>query len=124
MRIGHWRGLEARSPDAKLMHQVLLGDGWQDVCEFTLEQMPLIDRTIANWYLNTHPASHFRDRLMVAKANPQGRATLLNKEFTRRDLAGVSSSTVIESAEQLEAVLQAEFGIGVNDAKSLWSKVP
>jgi N-hydroxyarylamine O-acetyltransferase len=124
VRIGQWHGLEQRSPDATLLHQVLLGETWQDVCEFTLEEMPLIDRTIANWYLITHPQSHFRDRLMVAKANPNGRATLLNKELTQRDLAGVSRTTVIESSEQLQQVLDLEFGIRVDDVNTLWPKVP
>lgn len=124
VRLGQWTGLEQRSPDAKLVHQVLLGDTWQDVCEFTLEEMPLIDRTLANWYLNTHPASHFRDRLMVAKAHVGGRATLLNREFTRREAAGGTKTVLIESAEQLDAVLQQQFGIVEPDVHMLWSKVP
>jgi N-hydroxyarylamine O-acetyltransferase len=124
VRLGQWRGLGERAPDAKLMHQVLLGDTWQDVCEFTLEEMPQIDRTLANWYLNTHPESHFGNRLMVAKANPQGRVTLLNKELTRRDLVGVPEVTFIESSKQLNAVLQREFGIETEDPQALWAKVP
>ena len=51
-----------------LYHQARLGQEWHDVLEFTLEQMPPIDREVANWFTSTHPQSHFRDRLMVAPA--------------------------------------------------------
>ena len=36
-------------------HQVRLGDAWHDVCEFTLEEMPAIDRELGNWYTSAHP---------------------------------------------------------------------
>ena len=53
-------------------HQARLGDEWHDVCELTLEEMPLIDRIVANWYTSTHPGSHFKNRLLVARALPDG----------------------------------------------------
>ena len=46
-----------------IYHQARLGDDWHDVCELTLEEMPLIDRIVANWYTSTHPQSHFKHRL-------------------------------------------------------------
>src|SRR5206468_3282749 len=69
----------------RIYHQVLFGDVWNDVCELTLEEMPLIDRIVANWYTSTHPESHFKNRLLVARALPEGaRITLLDRELTRR----------------------------------------
>src|SRR5690349_92346 len=38
-----------------VIHQALLGEDWSDVYETTLEEMPLIDRVVANWYTSTHP---------------------------------------------------------------------
>src|SRR5262249_41849844 len=35
-------------------HQARLGDEWQDIYDFTLEEMPAIDREVANWYTSTH----------------------------------------------------------------------
>lgn len=61
---------------------------------------------------------------MVARANPYGRVTLLNKELTQRDLAGVSTTKTIESAAELAAVLQRDFGIQVGDAELLFATVP
>ncbi|MBA3541003.1 MAG: arylamine N-acetyltransferase, partial [Deltaproteobacteria bacterium] len=40
----------------RIYHQVQFGEEWHDVCEFTLEEMPPIDRVVANWYTSTHPA--------------------------------------------------------------------
>src|SRR5262249_47789047 len=34
--------------DGRWFHQALLGDTWTDVCEFTREEMPEIDRIVGN----------------------------------------------------------------------------
>ena len=97
---------------ARLFHQVRFGAAWEDVCEFTLEEMPLIDREVANWYTSAHPASHFRNRLVAARAAPEGqRLTLLNDEFSRRDRSGVAATRRIASADELLDVLRNEFGL-------------
>src|SRR5262249_13193470 len=54
--------------DGRWLHQARLGDIWADICEFTLEEMPPIDREVGNWFTSTHPRSHFPDRLMVSRA--------------------------------------------------------
>ena len=72
-----------------------LGDEWADVNEFTLEEMPEIDRIVGNWYTSAHPRSHFRDRLIVARATPTGRLTLVDRALTRRAHDG---STTVETA--------------------------
>jgi len=47
--------------------------------------MPPIDRELANWFTSTHPQSHFRSRLVAARAAPDGvRLAVLNNEFTTR----------------------------------------
>src|SRR5690349_4239107 len=83
-RSGEWQGLSLRAPDAKLFHQVLIDDTWRDLCEFTLEPMPEIDRELGNWYTSAHPQSHFKSRLTVARATPDGRVVLNDKTLTRR----------------------------------------
>ena len=73
--------------------------------------MPLIDRIVANWHTSTHPQSHFRNRLLIARAKPEGgRVTLANYELTQRARDGRGSVTPIDPAELL-AVLEAHFGI-------------
>jgi N-hydroxyarylamine O-acetyltransferase len=93
-------------------HQARLGDDWADVCEFTGEEMPPIDREVANWFTNAHPASHFLSRLIVARAAPGGRRiTLLNRELKLRDRDGHAERRALDSPQTLLAVLAEQFGL-------------
>jgi N-hydroxyarylamine O-acetyltransferase len=97
---------------ARWFHQVWLGESWHDVCEFTLEEMPEIDRVIGNWYTSAHPQSHFRNRLTVARAGADGeRKSVLNREFTRRPGSGEATIRNIASPAELLEVLATEFGL-------------
>lgn len=95
-----------------IYHQVQFGEEWHDVCEFTLEQMPPIDRVVANWYTSTHPGSHFKNRLLVARALPEGgRCGLLNRELSVRGRDGRAERRVIASPDELLTVLAEYFGL-------------
>lgn len=100
--------------DGVLYHQARLGDAWQDVVEFTLEAMPPIDREVASWYTSTHPSSHFRERLLVALAGPNGtRLGLVDRELVRRRADGSAERRVIASEEELRELLEDVFGIAL-----------
>jgi N-hydroxyarylamine O-acetyltransferase len=93
-------------------HQVQLGDEWHDVCEITLEAMPTIDRIVANWYTSTHPGSHFKNRLLVARATHEGgRIGLLNRELSVRRRDGHAERRTLEHPEELLEVLDEHFGL-------------
>lgn len=108
---GDWDGLERRSPDAALFHQVAIRDVWHDVCTFTLEPMAEIDRTVANWYTSTHPQSHFRGQLLAARAHRTGRAGLLGRELTLRNNDGSSTAHRARDAAELREWLLEHFGL-------------
>lgn len=102
--------------DGRMFHQALLqgeaGPAWHDVYEFTLEQMPPIDREVANWYTSTHPQSHFRHRLMVARAAADGaRHTLLNDELTFRRRDGSADRRRIDGPDDLLTTLADVFDL-------------
>lgn len=98
--------------ETRWFHQVSVHGEWADVYEFTLEEMPLIDRELANWYTSTHPESHFKHRLIVARAGPDGtRLTLLNGEFTKRHADGRSEVRGLTSGEELLTILVEHFGL-------------
>lgn len=93
-------------------HQARLNGEWENLYEFSLEPMPLIDREVANWYTSTHPTSHFRSRLYVARSASQGRrVTLLNDEFSIREADGQATKTQLASHEELMATLDEHFGL-------------
>jgi N-hydroxyarylamine O-acetyltransferase len=82
------------------------------VYEFTLEEMPPIDREVANWYTSTHPRSGFKHRLSVARALPEGRRlVLLNRELSVRGRDGHADRRVLGSPDELLAVLAEQFGL-------------
>ena len=98
--------------NGKWFHQVRFADGWTDACEFTLEEMPPIDRELANWFPSTHPQSHFRNRLLVARAGTDGRRlTVLNDEFSIRQRDGNAEKRQIASPAELLEILDEHFGL-------------
>jgi N-hydroxyarylamine O-acetyltransferase len=94
-----------------IYHQVRFGDGWHDIAELTLEEMPPIDRVVANWYTSTHPESHFKRRLLVARASPTGRVTMLNDELSIRGADGIAEKQRVRSPEHLLELLAEHFAI-------------
>jgi N-hydroxyarylamine O-acetyltransferase len=96
----------------RFYHQVRHAEAWVDVYEFTGEEMPAIDRVVANWYTSTHPQSHFKSRMMVARVGGEGRRySLVDGELKQRERDGRASSRMIETSQQLLEVLASQFGI-------------
>jgi N-hydroxyarylamine O-acetyltransferase len=97
-------------------HQVRYDETWKDACEFTLEEMPLIDREIANWFTSTHPQSHFRDRLVAARAGENGeRISLENFDLTIRPKNGEAFKRKLGIHDELIGVLRNEFGLELSE---------
>ena len=93
-------------------HQIRHGSEWHDVFEFTGDEMPLIDRVVANWYTSAHPSSSFRARLTVARALPDGRRmAIANRDVTVRGRDGRSETRTTRSAEELIDVMAVSFGL-------------
>ncbi len=114
------RVVRERGPHGEaFFHQVLLrtesGEAWHDVCEFTGEAMPEIDREVANWWTSTNPESKFRKNIMAALARENGtRHTLATREYTMRQGGTVLERIAVESLEQLLAILAQRFGLIVD----------
>jgi len=95
-----------------IYHQALLGDAWHDVYELTLEEMPPIDREVANWYTSMHPGSSFKARLTCARALADGgRIAVLNRELTIRRRDGQAEHRTLATPDELLAVLAEHFGL-------------
>ena len=101
-----------RSPSPLYFHQARLVDQWVDVHEFTLEEMPMIDREVGNCWTSTHPKSKFHQNLMLGIARrDRTRASILNSEFTHRRGAEILQQISITSPEQLLSLLDQWFGL-------------
>src|SRR3954447_6253671 len=102
--------------NGRFFHQVRFGDEWHDALEFTGEDMPLIDRELANWFTSTHPQSLFRNRLIAARALPNGgRVTLVNRELSIRDRAGHAKLHMVATPFELVQVLRQHFELHFPD---------
>lgn len=104
------------------LHQVDVDGRWLDVCEFTGASMPAIDREVAHWWVATHPRSHFRGRLLVARARADGgRDTLLDDRLRRRSPNGVVEEKVLTGPEEVSEALARVFDLqGVAPDARLW----
>ena len=105
---------EEPSPDGfdHWFHQILIGDEWKNIYEFTGEQMLDIDREIGNWWTSASPESTFRDKIMVAMAAPDGsRHSLATGKYSHRRNGKLIESIEIESSHQLLELLDQRFGL-------------
>lgn len=79
---------EPGEPSPRYFHQARLGDAWADVYEFTLEEMPAIDREVGNWWTSTSPQSKFRQNLrrpsISAIDRAESRLSSTTRTFRRR----------------------------------------
>lgn len=97
--------------DGHLVQQVLLAGTWQDIHLFRPEPAAPVDLEMGNWYSHTHPQAHFRNHLLVARATPDGRCTIFNRELTLRHRDGTADKRELASPDELLAVLAEYFDL-------------
>jgi N-hydroxyarylamine O-acetyltransferase len=96
--------------DGRYFHQVQVKSEWVDVYEFTGEEMPPVDREVANWWTSTHPKSKFKNGIMVARAEPDGtRHAVLNRRYVHRRGEEIVESQELDGASQLHTLLRERF---------------
>ncbi|HEY1847640.1 MAG TPA: arylamine N-acetyltransferase [Opitutaceae bacterium] len=109
-----WEERRLVAEGGRWYHQVRFAGEWNDLTDYTGEEMPAVDREVANWWTSMSPASKFRKDLSVAIAAPGGtRITLQNREFTVRKRGEVAERRQLASHGELVAVLAESFGIDV-----------
>lgn len=101
--------LRARGRDFAL--QARVGDEWQTTYRFDLNPQYPVDFEVANHYVATHPDSHFRHGLTIARAVPGRRDALRNRQLTTRPLDGPSDRRTLRDPDDLRATLEGTFGL-------------
>ncbi|CAG9170813.1 Arylamine N-acetyltransferase [Cupriavidus laharis] len=84
-------------------------EGWLKVYRFDLSPQPWIDFIPRNWYLSTHPDSHFTQRLMAARTDGDLRLTLANGELAERSTDGTLRRQALASADDVIDALANRF---------------
>lgn len=87
--------------------------GWVPVYDLALTPCEPMDYEMANWFTSTHPASIFRNVVMVAKTAPDARHGLLFNRLSTRPRGGETTVTTLD-ADGIEAALRDVFGLPVD----------
>lgn len=98
-----------------LMLEAKLDDLWAPLYELSREPQRDVDYIPFNWYTSTHPDSHFRQDLSVARTTPAVRHTLSNNRFIMRTPDGDVEKRTLD-VDEIEYVLVEVFGLPVEAA--------
>ncbi|SKB89159.1 arylamine N-acetyltransferase family protein [Sphingopyxis flava] len=86
------------------------GGDWLPVYVIDEAVPPAIDYTVANWYTSTHPDSHFRHQLIVARTTAEARYALRDNRLTIRRANGATERRFL-AADAIEVALGELFGL-------------
>jgi N-hydroxyarylamine O-acetyltransferase len=84
----------------------------------TLERENPIDFELANHYIATHPASLFRNNMILSAATPDGRVNVMNRDITTHHRNHVSKTQLADRAA-LRALLIDHFGFDVPEVERI-----
>lgn len=92
--------------------QARIDEHWVPVYEFTEEPQLDADYALYNWHTSTHPQSHFRHQLIVARVTPEARYALRDTTLSVRRSGGELSRHRLD-ADGIEQALAEVFGLRV-----------
>lgn len=92
---------------------------------YVFDQTPCFqsDIEMSNWYVSTHPSSHFVHDLVVVRTTASGRHVINNTRYTFYALASPPVVRQLASTDETLNLLQDEFGIAVNGIPGLRDKL-
>jgi N-hydroxyarylamine O-acetyltransferase len=91
--------------------QSFVGGTWRSLYRFDLQPQFAIDYEVASHFLTTHPSSHFRTMLRVARSLPGLRHGLQNNQLATHHLSGVTEKRTLTSVAEIRDVLTDLFGL-------------
>ena len=112
-------------PDGEeLRLEAKTGEAWSPVYRIALREEPPAHWEVFSWYTSTHPDSRFTRELMMARPAEDRRFALLNNVLNTYHLDGASERRVIESATELEKVLDEVFSLDLpQTVPVLWQQL-
>jgi len=115
-RIGatHWMVRDADAWTMRARHDGNVVDAWVA----SLEVDHAVDFVMANHYVATHPASAFRQRLLLRALTPAGRVGVMNRDVTFREDGRVRTETLADR-KALRALLRTHFGFDLPEAETI-----
>ena len=77
------------------------------------------DYEVYNWYVSTHPSSHFVTSLVAARPEKAGRHVLHGTQYSFYPLVGEAEKTQLGSVDEIRGVLEEIFHIRTADVVGL-----
>ena len=89
--------------------QARLLERWKTLYRFDLQPQYPIDYRGSNYFLSTHPDSHFVTGLTAARAEPGRRLALRNRDFAMHTTNGETRRRTLRTATEIRDVLERDF---------------
>jgi N-hydroxyarylamine O-acetyltransferase len=99
--------------------QALLGQEWQALYSFDLQEQQVPDYDVTSWYLSNHPESHFVTTLIAARPDAGRRSTLRNNVFAIQHCDGRREQRTLTTVAELRAILEGVFLLALPDSPEL-----
>lgn len=97
--------------DGKWCLQARIRQEWRALYRFDLEPQLPPDLEMMNHFVASHPRSIFVGNLMCARALPERRLALLNRQYSVHWRDGRSETRILADADELCTVLESDFGL-------------
>jgi len=95
-----------------------IGGEWKPFYRFTLEPQFPADFEVSNWYLCHHPSSFFRQTLLGARVNTEGRYALRNNAL-HIHRKNETERRILFDAAALRSCLEIDFGLQLPESPEL-----
>jgi N-hydroxyarylamine O-acetyltransferase len=115
----HGRFRVQRGDGAWAVQVDLAAAGWATLYTFTLEPQLLADYEMTSWYLCQHPDSIFRQSLVAARPDVEGRWTLRDTQLSLHRADGSIETTTLRSVDAFRDALATRFGLDVSPLDGL-----
>lgn len=109
--------------EEEFVMQAQVDDEWRTLYQFSLAKQYKADYKVANWYVCTHPHSHFRQNLTMARVGQKHRYTLRNNTFTTYNPDGSSTQHHIQSIDDMRHILQDHFLLRLPEHEAFHEKL-
>src|SRR5262249_53164072 len=90
--------------------QALRQGAWHDLYSFTLDPQYFVDYEVANYYVSTHPASTFVQKLTAQRPTPEVRYVVRDYEYVE-DRGEAATTRTLADDDELRNVLAESFGL-------------
>jgi N-hydroxyarylamine O-acetyltransferase len=92
---------------------------WMPLYRFDLQEQVQADYEVSNWYVSTHPQSHFVTGLNLARPAEGRRYALHNTDLAIHHLGGETERHVLNSVDELRATLTETFRLTLPEEPAL-----